>query len=346
MRLMPYLCLGATEIVNGARTLAYGANCLFDPCPCPALEDVTYTDPATDDAPWYDADHPESEDFWGLLASDIVLSPATSRSVTDLVGDGAQIGAEKLRSRIVEVQGWMVATTDQAMWYGERWLQEALRGSPCASGCAIDDLHLLPFCRAEDGSVDLADDFRSMARAALIDGPRFVPVSEDDGYIIQTAQFQLAVGVPWLYNPAERCLDAEPVAGVVTCSLTTPQWTEEGTFVIDITAETDVSDLLITGKVSLDGSCPVDAPGDSVQDCFSYAVASMGAGDRLVIDGRRRRADWIDASEKFATSALPHLTFTPPFAFPDVSYCTTVCLSISAGYGDATATVDTHLRTL
>lgn len=348
---MPYLCLGSVEIANLARVTTYGAREFFDGgCECAALDLVAYSDPALDPAPWYDATHPESADFLGFLPESITLSPPGGHGSTASGNVGSFIGPEGLPGRVLEVVGWMVARDFHSMWYGKQWLTEALRGSVC-EGCAGDTIQVLPFCRDEESGIDLDDDFRTMVDAKKVDGPRFSEVSDDPTYIVLSTQFQLISRMPWLYNPAVRCLDDEPLLDMVECSVTTPEWNEEATFVIDITntGTTDTEDITITGRISLDGSCPVDPPGDSVPASFTYVIPSLAPEDRIVIDGTRRKAIYYDASAKTASSALPYITWEGPFPWPDTGVCTTMCLTIEelgSGAGDAIVTVDSYLRSL
>jgi hypothetical protein len=348
-RLMPYLCLGSTEIANLARVTTYGRGEFFDGgCDCPVLDLETYVSPEADPAPWYTADHPESADFLGFLPQSMTLSPPGGSSSTPVGNLGSFIGPEGLPGRILDVTGWLVARDSQSIWYGKQWLTEALRGSVC-EGCAGDTVQVLPFCR--DGE-DLTDDFRTMVNAKKVgSGPQWVEVSDDPTYVILSGQFQLASRMPFLYHPAVRCIDEEVLMGAETCSLTTPGWTEEGTFVIDITntGTNDVLDITITGQISLDGSCPVDPPGDSVPPSFAYTIPVLAPEDRIVIDGTRRQALYYDASAKTASSALPYMEWSGPFSWPDVGVCTTMCLSIEetgSGSGDGVVTVDSYLREL
>lgn len=349
MKLEPYACFASMEIANAARVTTYGRDCLFNGCDCPALDGI-FIDPATDPAPWYDAGHPESANFLGFLPESINLSVASSRSVAALPL-GTMVGAEHLSGRVVEVIGWMIARDAHSMYWGQLWLTETLRGSRCLPGCADDTLQLLPFCREQGypGFADFSSDFRTLVGAGLVDGPRWSNVIDDacECYLIQTAQFQIATSMPWLYQPPIRCYDATPIAGTLSCALTTPEW-QEGTYVIDIrnTGTTPTTNIVISGRISLDGSCPVTGLGTSVPASFTYTIPSLGPEDRIVIDGTRREVLYYDASDGFATPGLPYLVFEGPFDFPDVGVCTTMCLSISSSGGAATATVDTFLREL
>lgn len=330
------------------RTVVYGACEFFDsPCPCPALDqDETFVSPEADPAPWYDAAYPESADFLGLLTSSVTLSPPGARNVSSTYGEGSFVGPLRMGGRVVEVQGWLVARTQEAMWWGERWLTEALLGR-CPT-CGGDTLEVLPFCReSDDPSYDYDQDFRTLVNVSLVDGPRFTEVSDDPSYFVNQVQFQLVSQMPWLYLPPTRCLDDDLImesgGEPLSCSLTTPEWME-GAFRIEVVALTAVTDLVITGRVSLDGDCPVEPPGDSVMPCFTYTIPAMAADDKIIIDGTRRQAQYVDASDKFPTALLPHTTFTGPWRWPEVNPCTTVCVTLEADSGDAEATVDTFLR--
>lgn len=348
MKLAPYACLGGNELANLPRVIAYGGCEFFDrACPCAALDDEVFDTPATDPAPWYDANYPESADFFGFLPESITLSPTATRSVSAVSGPGSFIGPERLSGRVVDVVGWMVAQNLEGMWWGEKWLTEALRGTPCTD-CVTDTLELLAFCREPDELISLPDysgDFRTLVCAACVDGPRFEEISDAPDYVVVQTQFQFVSQMPWLFLPALSELSgaALALATPLSAGLTTTQWME-GTFVIEVTATTDLTDLVITGRVSLDGDCPVSDPGTSVMPCFTYSIAEMKAGDRVLIDGRRRQASYIDASEKYPTSLLPHLDFSGPFVWPDAGLCTTVCTSLEVATGSATVDVDTYLR--
>lgn len=333
-------------MANVARVVSYGQREFFNEggCACPALDDQTY-EGIVEDSPWYDADHPESEDFIGFLPQSITLSPPANRGTTPVATVGSFIGSERLSGRVIEIIGWMVARNLPAMWYGERWLTEALRGSLC-SDCGLDELKVLPFCREAEYEIDPADDFRTLVGAALVDGPRFTELSDEPDWVVLTTQFQLVASMPYLYHSQTRCLDAEPLVGTLDCSLTTPGWTEDGTFVIDLTntGTTVATDIAIQGQISLDGSCPVSGLGTSVPPSWSYLISELGPEDRIIIDGTRRTARRYDASCKNWVSALPSFDFEGVWSWPEQGPCSTMCVTISGGSADVEVTVDSYLR--
>lgn len=350
MRTTEFLCFAGHEIANSARTTYYTRNLggvpgltLGADCPCDAM-DEGYANPASDPAPWYEPTRPESAEFYGLYAHSISLDPVLTRSVSTANRHGSYLSPARYGGRQLQVTGTMIAASMEGMAYGERWLAEALRGSPCNEGnCPTDDALILPAC--PDDSYDYDAAFRTLVNVGAIDGPVFSQLNDAPECFIQEVSFLLVSSQPWLYHPTDRCLDAEPLDAPVSCGLTTPQWMGEGTFVIDVTAESAVTDLVITGKVSIDGDCPVTGLGTSVMPSFTYTVPEMLEGDRLVVDGIRKQAHYYDASDKFAKSALPYIQFVGPWIWPDVGNCTTMCVTISAD-GDALATVDTTLREL
>lgn len=350
IRLAPYLCAGGNEVAHLARVTTYGAAEFFDGgCDCPALEEDVFVSVSVDPAPWYSADHTESVDFLGFLPESITLSEAGLRGVSSLGDIGSYVGSEQLPGRVVDVSGWMVARDVTAMMWGQHWLTEALR-NPCED-CAGDVLQVLKSCRDDDYPMfDYSQDFRTLVGAKVVQFPRYSELSDSPDFVVQTVQFQIVASMPWLNRPPVNCYTDEPITGSgdpLACLLTTEEWAG-GTFVIDITNvdSSATTDILITGRLSLDGSCPVDIPGSSVPPSFVYSIPNLDPEDRLVIDGTRRRVTLYDASDRFASGGLHLFDFEGPWKFPDVGVCASMCLTVEAAGGDATATIDGYLREL
>lgn len=353
MRLESFMCLGGMEISNHARTAAYVNNSglpgavMSQECACYAL-DEGFDLPTTDPAPWYEVTRPESADFYGFYASESNLQPVFAREVNTTSGYGSVLSPLKTKTRILTASGMMLARTAEGMAYGERWLSEVLRGSPCADGdCASDSLTILPAC-PESVNYDAARYFRSLMNVGVVDGPVFIQIGNLPECKTQQVSFTIAASMPFLYLPAERCLDQDDSTSELSCSLTTPDWMGDGTFVIDITNldTVDVTGINIEGRISLDGSCPVTGLGRSVAPSYSYTIPLLGPGDRISIDGARRQALYYDASCKQSSSALPYVEFAGRWKWPDVGPCTTMCLTIVSSGGETGVTVDTYLREL
>lgn len=350
MMLQSYLCLGGVEIANDARAFAYieaigipGA-AVSTACPCSAY-DAGYTTPLQDPAPWYEPTRPESADFLGFVAMPAALGDAYARGVKQSGNGGGFLAPLRLKARNVVVSGSLFATSAEGMAYGERWMMEVLKGSPCGAGCPEDNLVILPAC-PESATYDSDRYFRTLVSVGVTDGPIFASRGELPECLIQQVSFTLTANKPWLYFPADRCLDAQAITGTLSCALTTPEWMGDGTFVIEVENidTTAVTDIVITGQISLDGTCPVSGAGTSVPPSFTYTIPTLAPEDRIVIDGARRQAHLYDASAKSSFSALPSMEWEGPFPWPDVGPCTTMCLTITTATGDATATVDAYLR--
>lgn len=357
MRLAEYACLAGVEVSNGYRVATYVSNqappghTMGQECECAQLDDgfdTTITDPA----PWYEPTRPESVDFLGFWMNDARLQPVAARSVAQNGRRSSALSPLSMKGRVVQVQGLMFARSGEGMDYGERWLSEALRGSPCADGdCPSDDLIILPACPELPG-YDGDRYFRTLVNVGLVDGPVFSPVINRERQV-QQASFVLASTQPWLYHPATRCLDAEILADYyagsdLSCALTTPEWMGEGTFRVELenVGGSDATDITITGQISLDGTCPVSGLGTSVPPSWLYTIATLKPEDKLIIDGARRQVILYDASCKQSSNGLSSLTFERTFKWPDVGPCTTMCLSLSIGQGEVSTTVDTYLREL
>lgn len=203
-------------MANEVRTIAYLSGGLnggpsVDPnadCGCSSLDNGPYDSPSADPAPWHDSGRPESADFLGLMAFDIRIDPILSRAVSPRSLGGATIGKFSPRHRLVSIRGTLLARTEAAMSYGERWLNDVLAGE--IVGCAPDTIRILLSC-PDDPLVDEAQ-FRTLRRVGTVDGPSPSPIFEMPECYIQEVFFQLAAGVPYLLTDTETCL-AETTLG-------------------------------------------------------------------------------------------------------------------------------------
>jgi hypothetical protein len=342
--------MGGVEVSNHARVAAYVNNVgipgvtMPTTCACSLLDDGFDT-PFTDEAPWWEPTRPESAEFLGLYITDIEVPSTFSRDVSQVRRNGSQLSPLTMKGQLLQVSGIMNATSAEGMEYGQRWLREVLRGGTCNPFEAVNDTAIvLTSCPEESYEQDTA--YRHYLNTGLVDGPVFGQIGNLPRNRAQSAAFILSSSFPYAYHAPTTCLDAEPLTGTLSCSLTTPAWMGEGAFTIDVTntGTTDVTDLVIEGKISVDGTCPVTGDADLVPPSWTYTIPTLEPEDRVVIDGARLRADWYDASHKLARSALSLIDWEGPFVYPEVGPCTTMCLEISAAGGTAEVTVDTRLR--
>lgn len=284
-----------------------------------------------------------------------------SRPTSDALDVGSIVGAEKLPGRVVDVQGWMIARNAQAMWWAERWLTEALRGSMCKAGCAGDELNLLPYCPdvtdiGSDSGDPYEEHFRNLVATSLVDGPRFSDLTEDRCFIIELAQFQFVSQMPWLYSPGITEIDGETVASETTaCDLiTTSTWMDGEALVIRIDAPDGVASpgLSLSLTASLDGTCPEDR----VAPWFTMLIDTMEPESYLVIDATRRRVVYYDPTGHREVPGFDRMTwyrganpgdFSGGFCWPVLSPCTSVCVCATNGsVQDVTWTVTRSKREL
>lgn len=203
MKLADYAEFSGIEIANAQRTQAYirnglaGAGFYAKECDCSPMDTDTFLSPATDPAPWYTTERAESAQFLGLRTTRITIDPVAFRSVVPRFDQGASVGKLRARARVVAFEGIMLATTDLAMAYGERWLSQILAG--VVYGCAPDTIRLLLACDTTA--------FRSLRRVGIVDGPTFTPIGQTaPECVIQRVTFQLVAGVPYLLTDPSTCL--------------------------------------------------------------------------------------------------------------------------------------------
>lgn len=346
-----YGCLGGIEFANDSRFSAYLRNGLlgaFYQANCDECEAVTdgdvYASPASDPAPWYDPQLLGSDEFLGLGALEITVGPVLSRSMASSAVQGGVLSPVRLGPRTVTVSGLLGASSPAGMAYGQRWLNEVLSGSYCEDGGG-DELVLLPVCpEASYLPVDRA--FRMLVGAGIVQGPEISKFQNFPFYKVTQVAFQLSASEPYLFGLAEEILSGTITATTDQGAFSVPEWVDGAAFVIDITNDTDstVEDVVVTGRISLDGSCPVSGDAASVPPSWTYTIPTMEAGARIVIDGRRNDALWYDPSCKEPSSGLPHMTFDGPFKNAEIGPCTTACVSIDVGTGEVEAVVNAHLR--
>lgn len=185
--LTDYFRIGGNELWNHARLQAYLAN-VGSPfttgasiCACdsitPAMvgeEDGVYTTPATDPAPWYDADLPVSGEFLGMLVLGVsgIDGSTRSRNVTNAVGGGGVFGPSRELPRTMTITGVLIGTSCCGADYGLHWLAEALEG--CSGSACGGDCVTVYACCPPEGTTPAEFEQqhrRTFVRTALVSGP-------------------------------------------------------------------------------------------------------------------------------------------------------------------------------
>lgn len=319
-------------------------------CYCDAVSDVDYLSPEADPAPWWTAGDADSAEFLGVLTSSIRLQSVSERTVIESGTIGGSVGRRRTRTRVVQVQGFLVGATDAGLSWGQDWLTEQLRGTD--AGCAPDTLRILRTCPESltDGAtagvggssttdsgvtgsgfgseIDGGDafsfsssaDVRELIGTGLVDGPAFGPVQRLAGCLLVTVEWQMVAGDPHLRTIEEVLLTEQSLTltGDVSASLVGPPGTGDAAAIISVQAGdsgTTVSDLTI----SYGG--------------FSFDVDALPLRATLVIDGSRRTVRWSRTAggpiDGFADSGgLDALTFTGVFQFPTTAHDTTLTIDV------------------
>ncbi len=138
-----YATFAGVEIINRARTQRYmqdAAPGVLAQCSCDCTElhrvvgDDPYSNPAMDEAPWYDPDDPASAEFFGLYPLRIQGLNDSTRTATVIqsLGPGGSVIGKRRATKDVRVRGILLASTDRGMEYGNDWLNSVLDGA-CTS---------------------------------------------------------------------------------------------------------------------------------------------------------------------------------------------------------------------
>ena len=238
-----YASLAGTEIVNNVRTLTYlknglgpgsvnvhgdcgnCGNCSSCGCSdiitlleCPGV--TGYIDPATDDAPWYTPDIPESADFLGFYVDEFEgLNSPFTRTVTESVINGGILSRSRLGTRELRWRGYLFGATCCSVQYGYQWLTRTLaRFNADCQDCFGDDLEILLCCpEANENN----DPFRLLKGVGLTEGPLILSQRKTcssgcntgcGGSCIYEVEFVMVAGQPYLYSEPIPVYDCVPVS--------------------------------------------------------------------------------------------------------------------------------------
>lgn len=224
-----YANLAGIEIVNNARALEYlknstlgsiqvygdcGCSNIFELIGCPSPSGIDgYTDPVTDDAPWYTPDIPASKDFLGFVYDEFDgLDSPFKRTVTQAIGHGGILSRSRLNTRELTWRGYLFGNTCCGTQYGLRWLTQTLsRFDTGCADCLGDDLEILICCPDDAASATgQSSPFRILKGVGLLEGPKILSQHKTcsngcsngcGGSCILEIEFTLIATQPYLYSP-------------------------------------------------------------------------------------------------------------------------------------------------
>jgi hypothetical protein len=228
-----YADYAGTEIINTERAVAYSASAgLVLGCDTcfglhRAINDQPYESPSQPDneAPWYDASLPESNDFLGVIGMGVtgLSRNPVERGLDPLVGGGSLLGSLRRTHREISYEVMLVARTDCAMEYGIAWLSSALMGATCSDAtCMGDQLCMFSCCPVAGETVspeacdyttagptaDTFDDddpgtrqLRHLYGVGLMEGPEITEQQYlPGGFVLATVTFVLAASRPYIFR--------------------------------------------------------------------------------------------------------------------------------------------------
>lgn len=257
-----YLALAGNEIVNSARAVAYarfaGLEIGCEPCDttAEALGDDPY-EMVDEDAPWWDANQPQSKGVLGVFGMDVAgfSGNPISRTPTALIGDGSALGPLRRTHREVAWTVAIITTGECELVYALEWLSVALQGSTCqgtAGGCNGDEMCVLSCCPGgyppTQGSVIGDAEIRRLYDTGLLAGPAVTEKQylQDGKFIWTTVTFTLAAAKPWIYR--------DPLA-------TNVDWTAlaTGEVVVNVDPDDVYQECLTPEPCTIDPQCPQPA---------------------------------------------------------------------------------------
>lgn len=217
---------------------------------------LSFATPATDPAPWYNSNYPESADAlgfyveeWTGLGSDHVRGALTA---TGRPGGGGRVGVLGSQGRVMKLNLFAVANSEAGMQYLMDWLSSQLIGM--CGGCGDDTMLFRRFCGSES---DLWNGVGEMRRVRVIEGVSWEaePV-EIATCFLRRMSFTIAAGDPCVYFHATD-VPADPA---------------------DFTA--DLSTCLADGFVDEDRHPCRPSCSELTEDCraaFTFEVNPLGA---------------------------------------------------------------------
>lgn len=283
-----YFEFGGQEIINATRTEtyahAYGLYWLraaYDNDAIGPMTGQTFTNPATDDAPWYDPDIPEAMEFMGAYPLSVggIENSTITATVTESLSEGGVVGRPRRATRSITFSCALIASSERGAEYGARWLRDALTGNPCEDGlcagqqlCYVASEPLLP----EDADDPMAC-FDLILRSLYNVSPTLGPTIDGkydlpSGGVAWIANWTMVAGVPF-----EFMVDRPLVVGFTDAAsgfYVNPLYEVEDAFSVTATTHDETPCAEPVYRPLFDPACPVIiAPPPVPQiavSCFSF----------------------------------------------------------------------------
>lgn len=380
----PFFQLGCNLEINAQRTSAYLAN-VSDiceegefrgaqslTCNCPPLywavpEDssdpivaATYTTPSADQAPWLDADIPESAQFLGFLIHQVTESQSVAgRAITTRVSSsgGGVLGPIRYKERRYDFEVLLFACNELSMEYGMRYLADALGSSGCDEGCTTCDAEFRDSCPPIDGTPDWDDINRGrwiLKNVGALGGPVWMdPPLEGMQCNVRMVQFSIVSELPWKFKCEEVLCDEVALAGYPADGTDCVNWSDILCGTQEVSCSVDANTIIGEEALIIEvqaGSVPLqhiqiavrpdkfgyECDEDSrpvgyqrMEPCDLIYIPEIPASSRLIYDTATEsiRVRFAGGGEVDGSPYIATDEGRPP-TFPSVR-CGTFCVSVS-----------------
>ena len=204
-----YMKLNDTEILNAARTKVYASRFLPDvTVKCDArtlqvaLAHSPYFSPKGDFAPWYRADVPASERFYGFFPLMIQGADDSTQSIstTELTGDGAVHVSPRYGVREIRVKTTALALDEEAMSIGLAWLRDTLANDGCRDGYGCTGREITLLNSEPLNRVDAVTKARHYYQVEVQEGPKVTKQHPSKAGYMYDVEFTLVAGIPWQFT--------------------------------------------------------------------------------------------------------------------------------------------------
>jgi hypothetical protein len=327
--------------------------------------------PATDPAPWYDSEVPESARFFGFYAESMTgLDSTVSRTVTTRVSafGGGVMGPLRAAERRMEFTVLLFGCDDNALDYGFRFLANQLGQQGCTT-CETCDAEVrtscVPIAGEEPTDAEWNTGLWQLRGVGLVEGPLWEdPPVKNLSHYVRRARFTLASEYPWLYKCQTMCTEAEvpepPTTDVceiceffggvstICCPMVEPlnigetvpiisiYSGAEGLSDVTITITPDVHGYLVGGVAAPTGWVPPDT-------CSEIIIPFIPPSSTFVLDGTTETLSVKLPSGQVA-DGTPYIEPEPgtSISFPSVS-CGRYAICVNIGGGGCGVSGDEHV---